>query len=77
MDLYRLENLPELFSAGLEEYLYYGGVVVMEWADRWPEILPEQRIKIDFVIIDDYRREITISGHHPRTMEIIESLKNK
>ncbi len=77
MDLYRLESLPELLSAGLEEYLHNGGVVVLEWADRWPEILPEQRLEVAFAIIDDCRREITLSGHHPRAVKIIESIQQE
>jgi tRNA threonylcarbamoyladenosine biosynthesis protein TsaE len=75
MDLYRLESLTEFISAGLEEYLYTNGsVVAMEWADRWPEILPDQSIKVEFVIIDENLRKITVSGHHPRSIKIIESI---
>ena len=36
MDVYRLGELSDFLSAGLEEYLYEDGVTVMEWADRWP-----------------------------------------
>lgn len=74
IDLYRLENLSDVLSSGLEEYLHLGGVVVMEWADRWPEILPEHRLDVNFEIIDDNRRDITISGDHPRAVEIIKGL---
>ena len=77
MDLYRLEGLSDVFLTGLEEYLHVGGVVVMEWADRWPEILPERRVEVRFEIMDDHRRDITISGRHPRAVEIIEGLKAK
>src|SRR5215471_14200105 len=35
IDLYRLENLQQLLSAGLEEYLHPAGVTVIEWAERW------------------------------------------
>ena len=75
MDAYRLESLSEFLSAGLEEYLYGEGVVAMEWADRWPEILPEQKIMVEFVIIDSHRRKITLSGDHPRAIKIIESIE--
>ncbi|MGD2124511.1 MAG: tRNA (adenosine(37)-N6)-threonylcarbamoyltransferase complex ATPase subunit type 1 TsaE [Desulfobacteraceae bacterium] len=75
MDIYRLESLSELLSAGLEEYLYSGGVVVLEWADRWPEILPDQTIKVELLILSDNRRQITLSGRHPRVMEIIDAVK--
>jgi tRNA threonylcarbamoyladenosine biosynthesis protein TsaE len=71
MDFYRLENLPQVLSAGLEEYFHDSGVVALEWADRWPEILPEKRLMVKFLIIDDRRREITFSAHHPRAIEIL------
>ena len=71
MDLYRLERLSELLLTGLEEYLHAGGVVVMEWADRCPEILPDGRVEVRFEILDEQRRDISISGQHPRAVEII------
>ena len=77
MDFYRLENLPEVLSAGLEEYLHNSGVVVLEWADRWPEILPDKRVMVKFLIIDDRRREITFSAHHRRAVEILEGFEQE
>jgi tRNA threonylcarbamoyladenosine biosynthesis protein TsaE len=75
MDFYRLESLSEILTAGLEEYLSNKGVVAMEWANRCPEVLPEKRVMIEFLIVDDHRREITFSGHHPRAAKIIESIR--
>jgi tRNA threonylcarbamoyladenosine biosynthesis protein TsaE len=75
IDIYRLESIAEFFSAGLEEYLYGHGVAVLEWADRWPEILPDYRIKVEFAILDDDRRQITLSGIHPRAEEIMRTFK--
>ena len=77
MDVYRLESLSELLSAGLEEYLYSQGVVVLEWADRWPEILTEQTLTVELRIINDHRRQITLSGRHSRARELIEAIKKR
>ena len=74
MDLYRLENLEDVLSSGIEEYLHKGGVVAMEWADRWPQILPDKKVEVRFDILDDCERNITISGNHPRAREIIDGL---
>lgn len=71
MDLYRLDSLSDVQSIGLEEYLNDESIVAIEWADRWPEILPEGAVTVKLVIIDDHRREITFSGQHPRALEII------
>jgi tRNA threonylcarbamoyladenosine biosynthesis protein TsaE len=74
LDIYRLESLSDFLSAGLEEYFYQDGVVVMEWADRWPEILPEWNLKVEFVIIDHSLRKITLSGEHDRAVEILKDM---
>jgi tRNA threonylcarbamoyladenosine biosynthesis protein TsaE len=75
MDLYRLERISDILAVGLEEYLYNEGVAVVEWADRAEEILPEWRLAVNFTIIDDLNREISLEGDHPRTMEIIKHLE--
>jgi tRNA threonylcarbamoyladenosine biosynthesis protein TsaE len=75
IDVYRLENLADFLSAGLEEYLNGEGVVAMEWADRWPEILPESRLKVEFTITGPSSRRIVLSGDHPRALEILEAMR--
>ena len=35
MDLYRLDNVEQIEAAGLREHLSAGGVVVIEWIEKW------------------------------------------
>jgi tRNA A37 threonylcarbamoyladenosine biosynthesis protein TsaE len=49
----------------------------MEWADRWPEILPEACLMVKLVILDDNQREITFSGQHQRAVELITTMEMK
>src|SRR5215475_5424614 len=37
VDFYRLEHAAELINIGFDDYFARGGVVVVEWADRFPE----------------------------------------
>jgi tRNA threonylcarbamoyladenosine biosynthesis protein TsaE len=37
LDLYRLETPEQIIAAGLEEYFHPAGVIVIEWAERWPD----------------------------------------
>jgi len=74
IDAYRLDGLSDFLSAGLEEYFHQDGVVVMEWADRRPEILPDWSIIVKISIIDDKTRRIILSGHHPNVVEIIKRM---
>ena len=40
-DFYRLETADEVARLGFDEYLFGDGVCIIEWADRFPELLPE------------------------------------
>ncbi|MCM8820937.1 MAG: tRNA (adenosine(37)-N6)-threonylcarbamoyltransferase complex ATPase subunit type 1 TsaE [Candidatus Omnitrophica bacterium] len=59
-DLYRLRCKIEIETIGFEEYLDKG-IVLIEWADKITEILPEGTIFINLSIING-KREITIKG---------------
>ncbi len=39
-DFYRLETADELLALGWDDYLDQRGVVLAEWADKFPELLP-------------------------------------
>jgi tRNA threonylcarbamoyladenosine biosynthesis protein TsaE len=39
-DFYRCESAAEILRIGWDEYLDEPGVVVVEWADRFPELFP-------------------------------------
>lgn len=39
-DFYRVRSAAELVAAGWDDYLDHSDVVVAEWADRYPELLP-------------------------------------
>lgn len=74
IDAYRLETLDDFLSAGLDEYFYAGGVVAVEWADRWPEVLPSRGVKVEFEFIEDTCRRIKFTGFDARAAEKIETL---
>ena len=40
-DFYRLAAADEVLAIGWDEYLEAGGVCVVEWADRFPSLLPQ------------------------------------
>lgn len=46
VDLYRIESEAELEATGFVDLLAPGTVVAVEWADRFPEALPADRIEV-------------------------------
>jgi tRNA threonylcarbamoyladenosine biosynthesis protein TsaE len=67
-DLYRVADEDELIAMGYEEFFFGGGVAAAEWADRVPEIFPEDAIEIAISIPEgpggelENTREINIKG---------------
>jgi len=64
-DLYRLGDASEIEQLGLDEILEGDGVVVVEWAERFPEILPTDhlRVKLDG---DGDERTLVLEATGPR-----------
>ncbi len=62
-DLYRLTSEDDLVSVGLSEAFDDGGVVIVEWADRFPNALPDDRLEV--VLSGDESRVITLTAHGP------------
>ncbi|MDB4358923.1 tRNA (adenosine(37)-N6)-threonylcarbamoyltransferase complex ATPase subunit type 1 TsaE [Verrucomicrobiales bacterium] len=49
-DFYRIDSSDELIRLGWDEYLDEAGVILVEWADKFPELLPESTIQLHFSI---------------------------
>jgi len=58
LDFYRLESAEELIALGWDEYLDAGGVIVAEWADKFPELLPPSARWLRFTVEPDESRSI-------------------
>jgi len=61
VDLYRLDTEAEAASLGLEEILARPAIVLIEWAERFPRLLPEQRIEIRIEPGPDGSRRIHVT----------------
>jgi tRNA threonylcarbamoyladenosine biosynthesis protein TsaE len=61
IDLYRLEKPSELASLGLEEIFDRDAIVLIEWGERFPALMPPQRIEIRLSATASGDREIEMS----------------
>lgn len=74
-DFYRLHSEDDLWNIGWEEY-GEGGVVVVEWADMFPSLIPEESIHINIAFSGEEERLITISWGEGAPEKIIKEIKN-
>jgi len=61
VDLYRLDEAREVESLGLEDLFAAGGLVLLEWAERFPALLPADRTEIFIRALEDDSREIEVT----------------
>lgn len=57
-DFYRLESSDEVARLGLDEYLFGDGVCIIEWADRFRELLPADTRWISLEVQSETARAI-------------------
>jgi tRNA threonylcarbamoyladenosine biosynthesis protein TsaE len=65
IDLYRLETEAEVATLGLDEIFDREAVVLIEWGERFPSLMPTDRIEIRLKAEGDDTRTIALSGLSP------------
>ena len=61
VDLYRLDEAREVATLGLEEIFERDGLVLIEWGERFPRLLPANRTEIRIRPVGDEEREIEVT----------------
>jgi len=69
-DVYRLNGYSEFEDLGYEEYFCGKGIVVIEWAEKIIQILPDNTFFVSFEYIDENKRKIVIEGLKDRLKEL-------
>jgi tRNA threonylcarbamoyladenosine biosynthesis protein TsaE len=62
VDLYRLERASEAARLGLDELFDRDAVVLIEWGERFSELIPPVRSEIRIRTAEGDRREITVTS---------------
>jgi len=61
IDLYRLDTAAEVRTLGLDDLFAQDAVVLIEWGERFPELMPAERVEITIASADDGAREIQVN----------------
>jgi len=61
VDLYRLDTAAEVSTLGLDEIFDRDAVVLIEWGERFPELMPQPRIEIRIATSADDTRRIEVT----------------
>jgi len=78
MDLYRLNTESDVVELGITDYLSRAesGVLIIEWAEKIPSLLPDDLLKVEFEILSARRRRIVFSASGAGFASLLKELRS-
>jgi tRNA threonylcarbamoyladenosine biosynthesis protein TsaE len=71
IDLYRLRTEAEAESIGLSDYFTGRTVTAIEWADRFPAMLPEDRLEVQLTHRSPSTRVVRLAALGPQSCSLL------
>jgi len=63
LDAYRIGDEDEMLELGVEEMFESDSITIIEWADRFPSILPRNTLKLHFEVCElEFARVVELSA---------------
>jgi len=77
VDFYRLDDIEEMRSLGLDDYLCGDGVCVVEWADKGLSVLTDQHLLIEMTDLGPAKRELRFRPAGRRYDDLVSELRGR
>lgn len=61
MDWYRIKDQTEAMQAGCEDCIESGNICLIEWAEKFPELLPGDTLHLYLETINTYKRRLRVT----------------
>jgi len=76
-DTYRLKDIHEFEDLGVDEYFYGEGVCLVEWGDRFKELLPDDLMRIEIQILGETQRQFDMTANGTLSESLLASISSK
>lgn len=75
-DVYRLNDIEEMYEIGYEEFFFSDGMCFVEWSDEVASLLPDAYFRIEMTLGDDLgQRIVEIKGTSQAFDQRLEEIK--
>lgn len=76
MDAYRVQGGEELVEAGGVDLVDRRRVVAVEWAEKVPDLIPEDVLEIRIRVMGEHERVLEMSARGPRAARLLGRLRS-
>lgn len=76
VDLYRLRSDAEAESTGLHDYFHGLTVTAIEWADKFPALLPADRLDMTLRHVSPTARTAHLAAQGPQSAQLLATLRH-
>lgn len=76
LDCYRMQNSNEVDTIGFDDMLDSHGVIVIEWAERIEEALPENHLWIELRVVEEKRRNFVLEARGEHYQKLVNDFRN-
>ena len=77
LDCYRLESAEDVDSIGFDDVLDSDGIVLIEWAERIMDAVPEQHLWVELRVIEATRRNLLLEGNGERHVDLVSQFREQ
>ena len=75
-DFYRLERASQVWDLGFDELQEQAVINLVEWADKFPEVLPSDYVELQLHQQDHDQRQALLTAHGPNAAQILRQLQS-
>ena len=75
LDGYRLNSSAEALALGFDDLLNTDGILLIEWPERFAEVLPPDHLRVTLRWIDDHKRNIRMEAHGERNILLLQDFR--
>ncbi|MGD0626479.1 MAG: tRNA (adenosine(37)-N6)-threonylcarbamoyltransferase complex ATPase subunit type 1 TsaE [Thermodesulfobacteriota bacterium] len=77
VDLFRLQDPGQVEDLGWAEFIFGPGVTLVEWAEKVPSLLPDERVEVHLQWLNPGERRLVFIGKGRAAKELVNRLGKK
>ena len=77
LDCYRMRGVDEIDSIGFDDMIDNNGILLIEWAERIEDALPDTYLWIDLRVVEEMRRNFILEAQGEHYQHLVDTFRNE